>query len=406
VKVKRIVLGVAGLVSAVALFVFEPWVGHPTYVGARAASQARGSVESVEYLKGYSKWELRGLIKVAGLPTSLPVDHGVELYRVTYWTEHLKQPVLASGLVSLPRGSAPRATVLWSHGTSVERAYAPSHPSEVDVLIAAAYSGSGFLTVSPDLVGMGKSTGYHPYLYLPTTVAASIDMLRAAKTVSEGMKFVLKPSLYMVGFSQGGSTTAAVQRELEAEPDPAFSVRANAAISPPLNLAEISFPNALKGEAESSSLYVGYLVSSYSHVYGQPANSVLLDKYAAMLPQLYDGTMTSDKVTAALPRDTRSMLQPKFLEGFDRGEPSWFRDALVANGANTWSPRAPLRFFVGSKDVDVPAQDANSTAAEMKARGGNVSVVDVGPYTHEEVVKRGVPQAQAWFRSLANEHAE
>lgn len=400
-RLKRILIGLAAVAAVGSMVIFEPWASHPDYVASSAKFNARGSVESVQYLAGYSKWQLRGLIKLAGLPDPIPVENGIELYRINYWTEHLGKPVLASGLYALPRGSAPSGTVMWSHGTSVERAFAPSAPTtEESVLIAAAYSGSGFLTVAPDLVGMGQSKTYHPYLYMPTTIAASLDMLKAAKTVSAGMKLVWKPSLYLVGFSQGGLTTAAMQRTLEAKPDPSFQIKASAAISPPLNLAEISIPNALKGASPSSSLYMGYVLSSYSQVYNQPANSVMLDKYTKMLPKLYSGNMTSEEVTKALPQDTRSMFQPAFLEGFDKGKPSWFKDALVASEGHKWVPKAPLRLLVGSKDGDVPAQDAITSATEMKAAGGNVSVIQIGPYTHGEVVVRAVPQAQAWFKAL------
>ena len=399
--IKRILIGLAAVLTLGTLVLFEPWASHPNYAVSTTKSQARGSVESVRYLGGYSKWQLRGLIKLAGLPDPIPVENGIELYRINYWTEHLGKPVLVSGLYALPRGSTPSATVMWSHGTSVERAFAPSAPTtEESVVIAAAYSGSGFLTVAPDLVGMGQSKTYHPYLYLPTTIAASQDMLVAAKTVSAVMKIAWKPSLYLVGFSQGGLTTAALQRTLEANPDQSFQVKAAAAISPPLNLAEISFPNALKSASPSSSLYAGYVVNSYSLTYNKPARSVLLDKYADMLPKLYSGGMTSEEVEAALPRDTRSMFQPAFLAGFDKGEPSWFRDALVASEGYNWAPKAPLKMFVGSKDGDVPASDARDSFAKMKAAGGNVAVVEVGPYTHGEVVVRAVPQAQSWFKAL------
>jgi pimeloyl-ACP methyl ester carboxylesterase len=400
-KIKRILMSLIVIVAAVLLVFFEPWVSHPDYVATASKSQGRGSVESVKYLGGYSKWQLRGLIKLAGLPDPIPVENGIELYRINYWTEHLGKPVLVSGLYALPRGAAPTATVMWSHGTSVERDFAPSTPTtEESVLIAAAYSGSGFLTLAPDLVGMGQSKTYHPYLYMPTTIAASLDMLKAAKTVSATMKIAWKPSLYLVGFSQGGLTTAQVQRTLEANPDPSFHVKAAAAISPPLNLAEISFPNALNSPSDASSLYAGYIVNSYARTYNQPANSVFLDKYAEMLPKLYSGNVSSEQVEKALPKNTRSMFQPAFLAGFDKGESSWFRDALIASEGHKWVPKAPLKLFVGSKDGDVPAEDAHDSAARMKAAGGNVSVIETGPYTHNEVVVRGVPQAQAWFKSL------
>ena len=402
-KFKRVFGGLAALLVIAALVIIEPWASHPIYIPAASAkSQAGGTVESVVYLKGYSKWELRGLIRLAGLPDPIPVENGIDLYRIMYWTEHLNKPVQASGLYALPRGMAPRATVMWSHGTSAERAFAPSTPTtEEGVVIAAAFSGCGFLTIAPDLVGLGQGKGYHPYLYMPTTIHASMDMLSAAKTVSAGMKIAWKPALYLTGFSQGGLTTAQMQRTLEANPDPSFQVKAAAAISPPLNLAEISFPNAIKGASSASSLYAGYVLSSYSQVYGQPANSVFLDKYAAMLPKLYDGTKEqADQIEKALPRQTRTLFQPAFLASFEKGEKSWFLDALIASEGYKWAPKAPLRLFVGSKDDDVPPEDARTSAAKMKVAGGNVSVVEVGPYGHNDVVVRAVPKAQAWFKAL------
>lgn len=399
--IKRIFMGLSIVAAAGALVVFEPWASHPEYIASSAKSQARGSVDSVKYLGGYSKWQLRGLIRLAGLPDPVPVENGIALYRINYWTEHLGKPVLVSGLYALPRGSAPTATMMWSHGTSVERAVAPSKPTpEEGVLIAAVYSGSGFATLAPDLMGMGQSKTYHPYLYLPTTIAASLDMLTAAKAVSAGMKIAWKPSLYLAGYSQGGLGTAAIQRTLEAEPDLSFQVKANAAISPPLNLAEISFPSALKEPSYASSLYGGYIVNSFSLTYSKPANSILLDKYANMLPKLYSGKMTTEQVAKALPKITRSMFQPEFLKGFDKGEPSWFRDALVASEGHKWAPKAPLKLFVGSKDLDVPASDARDSSFKMKAAGGNVTLIEVGPYTHGDVVTRAVVQAQTWFKAL------
>ncbi len=36
----------------------------------------------------------------------------------------------------------------------------------------------------------------------------------------------------------------------------------------------------------------------------------------------------------------------------------------------------------------------------MRALGGNVELVPLGPYDHEEVVYHGVPRVQAWFVEL------
>jgi pimeloyl-ACP methyl ester carboxylesterase len=360
-----------------------------------------GTVEQVTHLRGYSKWTLRVLLRLARLPETLPITNGIELYRVVYWTQHLGNTERVSGLFAIPRRAEPKATVMWLHGTSVQRDFAPSTPTrEEGVLIAAAYSGNGFLTIAPDYVGLGQSQSYHPYLYTPTTVNTARDLLTAAQSVAAGMSIPWKRKLFIAGFSQGGSASAVVQRSIEADPPPNVELLAAAAMAPPLNLAEITVPAALISNATSSSLYLAYIVYSFSKIYRHEPNSVLTDHYASMLPELFSGEKDSASVIAALPKDPKVMCRPEFLQGLKDSQASWFRDALVENEAFNWTPKIELRLFVGDKDVDVPAADARAAYESMKSRNGNVSLVEVGPYDHDGVVTRSVPRSVMWFNRI------
>jgi pimeloyl-ACP methyl ester carboxylesterase len=363
-----------------------------------------GALEEVTYLRGYSKWQLRVLLRLARLPEHLPIMNGIELYRVVYWTQHLGVAERVSGLLATPRRVTPKATVMWLHGTSVQRDFAPSTPTrEEGVLISAAYSGNGFLTIAPDYVGLGQSQSYHPYLFTPTTVNAARDLLTAVQSVATRMAIPWNRKFFLAGFSQGASATALVQRAIEADPAPNVELLAAAAMAPPLNLAEITVPIALNGGAASASLYLAYIVHSYSRIYGHEPNSVMTDQYAGILSELYSGRKDSDAVIAALPKDPRAMLRPEFLHGFTASQPSWFRDALVENEAFDWVPKNELRLYVGDNDVDVPAADARAAYASMKAKKGNVSLVEVGPYDHDGVVTRSVPRTVKWFNQILGE---
>ena len=365
-----------------------------------------GTVEGVTFLRSYSKWQLRALLRLARLPERLPINNGIELHRVVYWTQHLGQAERVSGLFAIPRRAkqkpaAPKATVMWLHGTSVQRDFAPSTPTrEEGVLISAAYSGNGYLTIAPDYVGLGQSQSYHPYLYSPTTVNAAKDLLIAAQSVAATMSIPWKSKLFLAGFSQGGSAAAAVQRSIETDPPPNIDLVAAAAMAPALNLAEITLPAALRNQAVSSSLYLGYIVHSFSKIYQHEPNSVLTDHYAAMLSELYSGAKDTNTVIAALPKDPKSMLRPEFLQGFNESQNSWFSDALMENEAFNWTPKSELRMFVGDNDVDVPAADARAAYKSMKANNGNVSLVEVGPYDHDGVVTRSVPRSLMWFNQI------
>jgi len=375
---------------------------HQAYRGSTAnGSHARGTVEGVEHLKSYSALHLRLLLAFARLPEHIPVENGTDLYRVSYWTEHLGRPELASGLFAIPRGRAPRATVMWLNGTNPTRSEAPSMRSIVGLFVSASFAGSGFLLLAPDYVGLGLSKTYHPYLYAQTTAESAIDFVRAAQSVSAGLGVPWRPALLLVGHSEGGYATAVVQRALEKAPQPAVNLRGAAALAPALNLADISVPHALEGKSGGDSMYLAFLANAYTNTYGHPLESILTDDASRLVPQLFDGLHHADDIMAKLPKNPREMFRPDTLAAFSGDRASWFRDALRANEAYQWAPQAPLRLYYGDRDVDVYPDDPKRGAKEMESRGGNVTLVPVGPYDHIGVVYHAVPHVQAWFKETA-----
>lgn len=374
----------------------------PSYKGPFDRSQKRGSVERVEHLRGYSRLFLSAMLWWAKLPEPIEVRDGIELYRVVYWTEHRGQPVLASGLLSIPRSGRLRGVVSYQHGTNPTRSEAPSAPTLGEgVLGSAAFAGAGYLFVAPDYVGLGASTGTQPYLYTPTSVNSVVDLLRAAREVSRGFGKEWNPALYLIGFSQGGHDTANVQRALELLNDRAFQVRASAAVSGAYDLARISVPFALRGSSEAHSLYLGLVVHAYSQIYGQPLETLVTHRYAGVLPRLFDGTHTVDNIVAALPRAPREMFTPEFLANSGTGAQMWFQAALAENEAYDWAPKAPLRLYYGEKDKDVSPEDSRFAAKHMAERGGNVELVSLGAYDHNESVYHALPRARQWFDALS-----
>lgn len=234
------------------------------------ATARRGDVRSVERVAGYPFWLAKGLVWWSGLSTRLPVEHGTTLYRVEYWTRSpAHDTVVASGLVALPRTRALRGVVSWQHGTTTLRSEVPSKPTADEGVVASlAFAGHGYLLAAPDYLGLGVSEGRHPYYHSESAAASVVDLLRAARRVAEARGFAWPEKLFLAGFSQGGHATIAALRELEAADEPGLRVTAAAPIAGPFDLSGLSVPRALEGEARSSSLYLGYMVASYSRVYG------------------------------------------------------------------------------------------------------------------------------------------
>jgi Secretory lipase len=364
-----------------------------------AAHAVPGMLYSIEPAGGYPRFVLRALTWWQDLADVLPIHYGVSLYRVRYWTSGFENRLtIASGLIAFPRDDRLRGVVSFQHGTASERRLAPSTPDPNNgVLAAAAFAGRGYLLVAADYVGLGTSTERHPYLHADSEARAVIDLLRAARGVVAATAMSWPETLLLTGFSQGGHATLAVQRALEAAPTDRLVVSASAPIAGPFDLAAIGFPFALEGASRASSLYLAYMVDAYAGIYGESLASALREPYASIVPQLFDGAHDGDAIIAALPANPRQMFHDDFLQTYESTQANWLRERLVENGLHDWAPRAPIRLYFGSLDVDVSPREAEVEAQRLRDRGGQVTTVDVGAVDHEGSVLAAVPKVLEWF---------
>jgi Secretory lipase/Periviscerokinin family len=367
------------------------------------AHAAPGTIYSIEAIGGYPRAVLRFLIGWRGLSESLVTRYGVSLYRVRYWTTGADASLtVASGLIAFPRTERLRGVISFQHGTAARRTSAPStlDPNN-GILAAAAFAGRGYLLVAADYIGLGVSAERHPYLHADSEADSVVDLLRAARTVVAAAGIAWPESLFLAGVSQGGHATLAAQRSLEAAPLDGLSVKAVASISAPFDLAAVSFPFGLEGRSDASSLYLAYMVASYANIYGEALGSVLREPYASRVPGLFDGLHDADAIIAALPADPRAMFRDEFLASYESGADNWLRSRLIENSLYEWSPRAPIRLYVGSLDDNVSVREAEVEARRLNARGGNVTTVDVGARDHFDSVLAAAPLALAWFDELS-----
>jgi len=376
--------------------------GSPT-LPTTTGDKSPGAIQHVEPLDTYTATTLRLMLWWADLPEHLSVSNGIRLYRVQYWTlDPHGKPTVASGLVALPKKGPLRAAVSYQHGTTTNRHLTPSTPTlHEGVLGSTVFAGAGYLFAATDYIGLGTSREPHPYLHAETAAGSTIDLLKAAKTLVESVGFSCPPDVYLVGFSQGGHSTIAAHRALEAMQNPPFRVKASACVAGVYDLAGITFPAALEGKSGGDSLYLAWSSLAYSIIYNQPLESLLASPYAEQAPTLFDGEHEGDAIMAALPKKPREMFTKEFLDAFDNKKPHWFLDALEENEVFRWTPKAPVRMYYGDLDVDVPPQEAKAAEAEFQKRGADAKAISLGPYEHDISILHAVPKIRAWFDELS-----
>jgi hypothetical protein len=399
-KLAYALLAIAVLAGLTAWALSPPRYADPASL--RFSGKMPGSVIAVERVGGHNRLVLSGLLMLA-LPARVPISDGAELLRVRYWSEVGGQPVEASGLMAVPYrtlgGAAPRGTAMYLHGTSPDRTASPSAPGDQEGLLPAAlFAGGGYILLAPDYFGLGQSHAAPAYIHAAATAAAARDLVIAARQAAGALHLPFSGDLYVTGFSQGGHATAVVQRDLEARPIPGVTLKAAAAISGAFDLAGVSVPYAFQ---HKHSLYLAYIAVSYAAQYHQPLGTVIADRYAAVLPGLFDGNHKVDAISAALPADPRDLFRPEALAEIAANKPNWFTTGLAANEAFRWAPKAPLRLYYGDNDTDVSPQDSKHFHAVSKQLGGNINLMPQGPYDHVGSVLQSVPRIRVWFDELS-----
>ncbi len=284
--------------------------------------------------------------------------YAVTSWRLTYMTsDGFGREVLASGLVSVPvKPDGARSPVLsYQHATIYKDAQAPSNQvaaTEPPVVLASL----GFIVVAADYVGYGASRGsQHPYLLSTPTAAVVMDLLTAARTWRQTQGVADNRQLFMLGYSEGGYTTLAAHRAMQAS------------ASPHLTQLVASVPGA-------GPYHVGVTLDAQLQRVRDESTALAALVSPGRLSKL--GTTVRDEVRRlilrlVIPDDADVTFQSTFLDNFLADDAAAIdRDSNV----HDWKPATPIRLFHGRDDQTVPYAASTRTLQAMQARGAGNTV--------------------------------
>lgn len=120
-----------------------------------------------------------------------------------------------SGKVILPKEGKPKRMILVSHYTVGSDAEAPSNCFSLEGILVQ----QGYGLIIPDYLGYGITSHLvHPYLVMDLTARNVVDMYLAVRPWLEAVdRAPEKPEIILMGYSQGGANTMAVQHLIEME---------------------------------------------------------------------------------------------------------------------------------------------------------------------------------------------
>ncbi|MDG9704969.1 alpha/beta hydrolase [Streptomyces sp. DH37] len=366
---------------------------------------ARGALLSTTHLADKAPGPLRDLLTANGVDASA-VRHGITAHRIVYATvTPAGEPTTASALLVLPAGGGERlATVSETHGTTAYRGYAPSTGDNVSVLGAFLYASGGRAAVAPDYLGLGAGPGTHPYVDTRSSVSASLDALRAARTAARGQGRRLTGAVYATGFSQGGQVAMALGRELARGADRRFRLRALAPVAGPYDIEGVELPAMFDGRIDGASavFYLSYFLVAQNRLhplYGDP-REVFRAPYADRVEELFDGDHPDEEIAGLLPGTVGELLTDEWHQRLRHPTGTLAEVIRLNDGVCAWAPRVPVRLHTSGGDRDVPAANTGGCVRDLARHGAYARVVHHGDADHFGAYQRAIAHNARWFARL------
>lgn len=352
-------------------------------------------LQTAELIATYSLSEISDVIADFNVPGGLlQPEFEVNLYRVNYTTTHPngeEWPV--SGALALPVGlSCALPLSSYQHGTVARKTNAPSYLSD-ETMLGVIGASIGIVTAMPDYIGLGDSPGMHLYVHADSEALASLDMLRAVRDLRDELEFQLNDQLFLWGYSQGGHATMALHKLIEEEHSDEFTVTASAPMSGPYDVSGVQAEVLVSEEPYPTPGYLPYIILSYQEVYGNLYTSleeVFLPQYAAIIPDLFDGTNGMGFINNQFPAVPSQMLQPSIIEEYENNPDHPIHAALADNDVYDWAPQAITRLYYCTGDdqvsylnseVCLAAMEANNAADVMGFNGGDLDHGGCAPFS-------------------------
>ena len=286
--------------------------------------------------------------------------------------------ITLSGKMFIPKTKHVKNIIIASHYTICSNREAPSMASSIEGIFAT----KDYIVLMPDYIGYGVSDSLtHPYLHLKSTVSSAIDLLKAALPYLRANCYLFSDELILVGYSQGGAATLALQKTLEEEYADEFPILHVFAGAGPYDLTG-TFDFYISNQKTDISCTLPMLVVGMD--YGENLGLNREDFFQPYLEDNYSYLIESkwhfmNDVNTALGDDISELLKPIIFHP-DTYPTSLLYEAVKRNCILHWTPKSPMYMLHSTEDNMVPFLNSEHIKAEFDKQGLDNIEYDFAPY--------------------------
>lgn len=286
--------------------------------------------------------------------------------------------ITLSGKVMLPRDQKPKRMILVSHYTVGSNAEAPSNCFSLEGILVKL----GYGLVIPDYQGYGVTADQvHPYLVMDVTARQVVDMYLAVRDwLKAADRAPEYDDIYLMGYSQGGAVTMAVEQLIEYErdydnPDRFIKIHRVFAGGGPYDV-KATYERFVNTDTASYPVAVPLVLQGM--IVGNNLNMQLSDMMQPWLCDKMDEWVNSKRYTTAQinaligTKVTHKLVTEEAMDQRSDKVAELYK-AMTSNSivAQSWSPLASVYILHSMDDETVPY--TNATNAKSKWRHANIT---------------------------------
>lgn len=334
--------------------------------------KTRGELVSGTLAKEYTPQDINAL----GIPFTIP--NNVKVYKIVFKTiDGNNKEIQASGVVIIPQKSDSMSVLFHSHGSAFTKSEGAASELGNSIKEALLISGAGYVSFFPDYLGFGASKDmFHPYHIQKYYATSGVDFIKAAKKFCSDNATKLNNKFFIMGYSEGGYSTLALQKEIEKNYSTEIKITAVASGAAASSLTETSKTFSTSAKLAYPA-YVLYIYKAYKTYYtlSYTANQIFNEPYASKVDSLLDGTKTGGQINSAITDSTAKLFTANFISTYNGSGFTELKNLFAENDLIDWKPIAPLRLFHGIKDITVPYKNSEMAYNSFKSKGSNVTLV-------------------------------
>lgn len=369
-----------------------------------AEVSALGEPLSAETLVSLSRQDVEAHWKKNKIPGFFArISNGIDIAEITYTSAMPDgSPVLASGLLFIPRGYAKGrpSMLVYHHGTDLEKERPVNLKGEQTICMV--FAADGYLVLMPDYFGLGKGPGMHPYQHAETEAQSSIDMIRAVRALREKLNLDFGEKIFITGYSQGGHAAMSTHKFITERHKDEFKIWASAPMSGAYDMTGAQSTAMYKEYSHPG--YLPYIVFGYNAVYRffENPSQIFRPPYDTLLPPLFDGKHDMGTVNKILPKIPKDVFREEAINAFEKDPEFPFRRLLESNNVHDWKAEEPVMLCYCKADEQVYYKNAFSARDAMKARGSRlVKLRNAGrKFNHGQCAVFSSIYTKYWFDSF------